>query len=108
MKKGDRVELKMQKILRRGMVLDDTVYQCEFLQYDEREECLYLLTNSAKLEAFSLDVVYSCEIWTDTERMQCTGRVKERYCQEDGKTLKIEIENGFYKITIKSVDKQMA
>lgn len=108
MRRGDMVEIKMQKTLRKGMKLEDAVYSCEFLKYDEKKECLYLLTKSAELSIFSLDAIYFCEIQTGIECMQCTGRVKERYCQKEGKTLKIEIENGFYKINIKSVDKQRA
>lgn len=108
MKKVDRVEIKMQKTLREGLKLDDTVYSCDFLRYDGRRECLYLLVNSAELTAFSLDAIYFCEMQSGTEILQCTGRVKERYSQKSGKILKIEIENGFYKINIKSVDKQMA
>ena len=78
MKRGDRVEIKMQKTLCKGMVLDETVYFCEFLKYDEKKECLYLVTKSAELSMFSLDAIYFCGIQTDTKCMQCTGRVKER------------------------------
>ena len=108
MKKVDRVEIKMQKTLCLGMTLDDTVYVCDYLRYDSRKECLYLLVDSAELTDFSLDAIYFCEMQSGDEVLQCTGRIKERYQQSAGKILKIEIENGFYKINIKSVDKQMA
>lgn len=108
MKKVERVEIKMQKPLRVGMALDETVYRCDYLRYDSKRENLYLLVNSAELTDFSLDAIYFCEIQSGEELLQCTGRIKERYRQKAGKTLKIEIENGFYKINIKSVDKQMA
>lgn len=105
MKKIDRVELSMQKNLCIDGTLDETVYSCKFLRYDSRRECLYLLVDSAELTAFSLDATYFCEMQSGTEVLQCTGRIRERYCQNIGKTLKFEIENGFYKINIKSVDK---
>lgn len=105
MKKVDRVELKMQKAFRIGDAVDDTVYSCKFLRYDSRRECLYLVVDSVGLTAFSLDAIYLCEMQSGTEVLQCTGRIQERYCQKAGKTLKFEIENGFYKNNIKSVDK---
>lgn len=108
MKKVDRVEIKMQKTFCIGGVLDDTIYSCELLRYDSKKECLYLLVDSADLTAFSLDAIYFCEMQSGTEVLQCTGRIRERYSQKAGKTLRFEIENGFYKINIKSVDKQMA
>lgn len=108
MKRGDRVKIKMQKALRVGMKPEDKLHTCELLKYDYKKECLYLLVTSSKLTEFSLDAIYVCEIQNDTDILQCTGRIKERYCHEEGKLLKIEIENGFYKINIKSVDKQRA
>lgn len=107
MKKVERVELKMQKTLRVGDALDENVYSCEYLRFDSRKECLYLLVNSSELTAFSLDAIYFCELQSGKEILQCTGRIKERSNQKAGKILKLEIENGFYKINIKSVDKQM-
>lgn len=108
MKKVDRVDLKMQKVFCIDGTLDETVYSCELLRYDSKKECLYLLVQAADLTAFSLDAIYFCEMQSGTEVLQCTGRIRERYCQKAGKTLKFEIENGFYKINVKLVDKQMA
>ena len=108
MKKVERVEIKMHKSLQVGTVLDKTVYSCEYLRYDSRKECLYLLVNSAELTTFSLDAIYFCELQSGHEILQCTGRIKERSNQKAGKILKLEIENGFYKNNIKSVDKQKA
>ena len=51
---------------------------------------------------------YECVIQTEKEQLHCTGRIKERYYGMAGKTFKFEIENGFYKINLKQVDKQMA
>ena len=105
MKKVDRVEIYMQRTLRVGDTTDKTVYPCEYLRYDSRKECLYLLAKDTALTAFSLDAVYICELQTGDEELQCTGRMKERSNQPVGKVLKIEIENGFYKNNIKPVDK---
>ena len=101
MKRGYRADVKMQKSLCHDLELDGTVYQGELLQYNENKECIYILINSNDLTKISLDAIYVCEIYADTECLQCTGRVKERYCHELGNVLKMEIENGFYKINIK-------
>lgn len=101
MRRGDRVEIKMRKVLHSGVTLNENAYSCELLQYDEKEECLYLAVDQSELTVFSLDAIYFCEIQTETELLQCTGRIKERSRQKVGKVLKVEIENGFYKINIK-------
>lgn len=108
MGKVDTVELRMRKLLCAGVKTDEKVYLCELLRYDKKHEALYLTVTSEELTSISLDAVYDCEMKSGEEILQCTGRVKERYCQKDGKTIKFEIENGFYKINIKTVDKQMA
>ena len=105
MKKVERVEIKMNKQLCNGTTLDETVYFCELLKYDGKKESLYLEVNSAGLTAFSLDAIYDCKLQAGTEVLECTGRIKERYCQRDKKVLKFEIKNGFYKNSIKLVDK---
>ena len=108
MKKVDKVEIKMKKALCKSEKLDEQSYSCELLRYDSKKECLYFELGSADLTAFSLDAIYDCKLQSGTSVLECTGRIKERYCQKDKKTIKFEIENGFYKINIKLVDKQMA
>lgn len=108
MKKGDRATLSMRKTLCVGGVLDEQEHSATVLHYDEKQECIYFFLQSGKLTDLSLDAIYECKIQTDKERLDCTGRIKERYFGEAGKTFKFEIENGFYKINIKCVDKQMA
>lgn len=98
MKRGDRVELKMQKTLCEGVEFVDAVYSCQLLQYDDKRECLYLLSNSNELTVFSLDAIYVCEIQTDKGVLQCTGRIKERYCNAVGSIVNIQIINGFFKV----------
>lgn len=101
MRKGDRAELKMQKVLRTGQVSDDTVYTCVVSAYCAQQESLSLILQSGKLTDLSLDAIYTCEIHTEQEQLRCTGRIRERYCDIEGKILKMKIENGFYKINIK-------
>lgn len=109
MKKGSKVELRMRKVLHAAMEMDPKTYFCEILRYDIEQECIYLVLKGNSLSEVSLDAVFQCEIENAEEaeagKLHCTGRVKERYADENGQILKFEIENGFYKINIKSVDK---
>lgn len=108
MRKGDCAEIKMKKILCTGGSVDKNIYACSFLKYDAKEACIYLILQSAALDQLNLDAIYQCGIWTAQEKIDCTGRIKERYSSEQGKIIKFQVENGFYKISLKSVDKQMA
>ena len=101
MKKGDSATLCMKKTLRLGDVLDQNIYSGKVLLYDEQAQCIYFQLESVKLTAISLDAIYECAIQTQQVRLECTGRVKERYQGAEGKTIKFEIENGFYKINLK-------
>lgn len=101
MKKGDYITLYVKKTLRTGTVWNEDVYSGTVLQYDEKEESIYGILESGKLTDLSLDAIYECEIQTEMERMNCTGRIKERYRGRAGKIFKFEIENGFYKINLK-------
>lgn len=101
MRQGDSAALYMKKLLRAGDALDDDVYSSAVLQYDEKEECIYLRLESGRLTDLSLDAIYECKIQTEKEQLHCTGRIKERYRGVAGKTFKFEIENGFYKINLK-------
>lgn len=113
MKQGSSVELIMKKILRVGTMLDQKTYLCKILMYDIKQECIYLILENGSLPEISLDAIYECMIEQTEEmdlqeqphKMVCTGRVRDRYYDEHGQILKFEIENGFYKINIKSVDK---
>ena len=105
MRKGDNVELKMKKVLSMSGILDEHIQICNLLKYDEKQECLYFILQFGELTDLSLDAIYDCAIKSAEEQISCTGRIKERYQGEEGKTVKFEIENGFYKINLKSVDK---
>lgn len=107
MKRGDYAELKMKKVLHVGGVIDEKVQICSVLEFDENRECLYFLLQAGELTELSLDTIYECKIKSSDVQTNCTGRIKERYCGSDGKVIKFQIENGFYKINLKSVDKQI-
>lgn len=101
MRRGDSATLYMKKTLRAGDRLDEGIYSGEVLRYDEKKECIYFRLEPGKLTELSLDAIYECKIETEKERLNCTGRIKERYCGAAGKIFKFEIENGFYKINLK-------
>ena len=105
MKKVDSVEIKMKKTLCTGAKIDDHTFVCELLRYDSRRESLYFEAGTSDLTMFSLDAIYECKLQSGTSILECTGRIKERYCQGNKKVIKFEIENGFYKNNIKLVDK---
>ena len=107
MRRGDQAELRVKKVLLSGIVPDGLVHRCKVLSLNEKEECIYLLLEESELEELSLDNIYECAIESKDRIIKCTGRIKERYRGPEGKKLKVQIENGFYKINIKSVDKQI-
>lgn len=106
MRKVDCVEIKMKKVLCTGDKLDEHTFVCELLRYDSKRESLYLEVSTSDLTAFSLDAIYECKLQSGFSVLECTGRIKERYCQGNKNVIKLEIENGFYKNNIKLVDKQ--
>ena len=101
MKKGEYVELHMVKNLLSGKECDDIIYTGELIEYDKEEESVFIILRSGELEDLSLDGIYKCSILEEKVRMECTGRIRQRYNGRDGKTLQIEIKNGFYKINLK-------
>lgn len=103
MTKGASAWLNAEKMLRTGEKKEEKVHLCDVLQYDEVKECMYLRLRSSELTEISPDIVYSCKIEDGESRIACTGRVRERYNGQYGKMLKFQIENGFYKINIKSL-----
>ena len=107
MKKVDCVEIKMKKALCTGAKLDEHTFVCNLLRYDSKRESLYLEVGTSDLTMFSLDAIYECKLQSGSSVLECTGRIKERYCQGNKKVIKFVIENGFYKNNIKLVDKQM-
>ena len=105
MKPGNDAKLLMKKTLRKGGNLDENLYLCKVFRYDVKLESIYLVLENDELTALSLDGIYECRIHEAERDVFCTGRIRERYHSEAGKILKFEIENGFNKINLKSVDK---
>ena len=104
MKKGDLAKLTLRKTLCKEEIKEKGTHVCSVLQYDGKQECIFLqLQKSLPLERVSLDAIYLCEIESEDGTEACTGRVKERYQDERGNILRFQIENGFYKINIKSL-----
>lgn len=107
MRRGERAELRAKKVLISGCIPDGLMHTCRVLYLNEKEECIYLLVEESELEELSLDNVYECKIKSKDSIIKCSGRIRERYIGTEGKIIKFQIENGFYKINIKSVDKQI-
>lgn len=105
MRQGDKARLTVKKHLRKNYIKSFGSLEGTVLRYDSKEATLYLILENEELTGVSLDIIYGCEVISNDEKMTFTGRVKERYYNELGKILKIEIENGFYKISLNSVDK---
>lgn len=97
--------LTMKKNLCAGREIDEKEYMCRVLKYDAKHEKLYLVLENAFLPELSLDAIYECNMRQEESVIMCTGRIRERYQNDHGKILKLEIKNGFYKINVKSVDK---
>ena len=79
-------------------IFDEATRQCRVEKYDPEEDYIYLELKEDELTVISLDAKYRCYISTRTELLYCTGVVKERYCRDDRKFLKLRIENGFYNV----------
>ena len=107
MRKGDSVELKMEKVLRAEDTKDKAAYACTVLGYDMGRECVCLLLETGNLTDISLDAIYSCQIQSEEEQISCTGRICDRYHGKAGKIIEFQIKSGFYKINLKSVDKHI-
>ena len=97
MYEGCAAQLRMERGVLQETFLDETVYQCKVIAYDEEGETLYLAAEDANLTSFSLDGIYECGIDDEKESLICKGLVKERYWNKAGKVLRFKIQNGFYK-----------
>ncbi len=100
MNKGEHATIKMQKTLCVGTILDEKEYPCEVLQYDEKNELLYLALIGEQLTKISLDAFYECVVEGE-EPISCMCKVHERYLEGTSAVIKLQIKNGFYKINIK-------
>lgn len=106
MKKGQKARIITKKALKEGILEQKYTYDCTVWNYDSEKEHLYFLLEGDDLESVLMDYIYDCEIFSESERQYCEGIIKERYHCEWGNMLEIQVRNGFYKNTIKLVDKQ--
>ena len=97
MYEGCAAQLRMERGILHDTFLDETVYECKVIAYDEEKETLYLAAEDANLTSFSLDGIYECGIDDEKESVICKGIVKERYWNKAGKVMRFKIQNGFYK-----------
>jgi hypothetical protein len=100
-KHEDKVLVKMQRPLCMDGFTDETEYQGHLIKYEEEKECIFISMDTQTIENLSLDALYECEIHTEKNVIKCTGVIQERYCGTYGKTIKLIVKNGFYKINIK-------
>ena len=107
MNRGDMVELNMHKMLCVGKIKDAKTYLGVLQEYRATQEQMDIILQEGTLTELSLDAIYTCTIHSQSEQVCCTGRVRERYCNENGKMFVFDIDNGFYKININKVDNQM-
>ena len=92
--------IKMKKALKRGAKLSAHTYECVVWKYEEKTESIYLNV-SCPLTDISLDAIYECKVMGVKQEIIMTGRVVERYICESGYVIKIHIQTGFYKNSIK-------
>ncbi|MFI3171595.1 MAG: hypothetical protein R3Y58_04400 [Eubacteriales bacterium] len=92
------VELKMKKMLLKGMTLDKNVYICKVESYESQEKKMTIITEQETLCKLQLDAIYQCDIYGEDKNLSCEGFIKERYQSEEGNLLTFYIENGFYEI----------
>ena len=101
MKQGNVTKLTMIKPLCAGQMLDEKAYECELLSYDRQQEMISVILKEGELRQLSLDAIYECQIYTEDAAFSCTGKIVERFCDQQGNNIKLQVKNGFYKISIK-------
>lgn len=98
MEVGSIVKVTMEKVLKKGLELDNKEYFCEILSYDEESQMLHLGCERKVLTELSLDARYRCLCEEDEYEVYCLGLIRERFENEEGSVVQFFIENGFYKI----------
>ncbi len=105
MKSGSLAWIQMKKQLKKGLETDEQVYSGKIYRYDAKNEQVFVSVSADALPKLSLDAIYECRIQDGEDGLLCTGRIRERFHGEGQHIVKFEIENGFYKICLNSVDK---
>lgn len=106
MKKGQNARLIVKTALKAGISKQDLAYDCTVWSYNPDTERMRLLLTCDEMENVLLDYLYECEIYEEDTKQYCEGIIKERYHCEYGNMIEYQVRNGFYKNTIKLVDKQ--
>ena len=89
--------LKIHRMILKDSFFDRCHYSCKVITYRPEEEFIYLLSEGTELTAFSLDGLYECRIEDENCMNICKGMIRERYWNKQGKVIKFQIQNGFYK-----------
>ncbi len=95
----------MKKQLKKGLETEKEIYAGKVYRYDAKSEQLFVSILEDVLPKLSLDAIYECRIQEEDGGLLCTGRIRERFHGEGQQMVQFEIENGFYKICLNSVDK---
>ena len=98
---GKSASLKMSKPLIENLELDNNIFQCEIMQYDESGEKLLLRLKNNQIERLSLSAIYDCQISLIDKELLCKGIIKERYSDASGSIVSFAIETGIYEINVK-------
>ena len=100
MYEGNVVELRQKEVLL-DIPLNEQAYHGNILVQDEEQ--LAILLSEDKLKEISLDTIYECRIFLDTNDVLCEGRVSERYISQTGRIVLFQIQKGFYELNVKEV-----
>lgn len=98
---GCPVELWMEQILLEDEEIEERTHYCKVMEYDEMKEQLTMMLRGEEVSVISLDVIYGCKIMDGERYAKCQGRVLERYLSKQGNMIVFQVEDGFYKNTVK-------
>jgi len=96
MYEGCKVDLQMQRMISADGIFDETTRYFKIKRYEANDDFMTLLAKDSDLTVLSLDAKYQCYIHTGTEKLNCSGVIRERFQSEDGNVVIFRIENGFY------------
>ncbi len=105
MRIGNDAKIQMKKNLKKNGEISTKTISCKVLGYQTQKERILLIVRDVELVEISLDAIYECVIWDEERGVRSTGKIRERYQNMYGNVIEFEIENGFYKININSIDK---
>ena len=92
--------IRMIRVILQDGYFDENTYECQVVTYNSEKECIYLIVGENELPGFSLDGVYECVIRSEKEEIKCHGIIKERFLNELGRIVVLNVINGFYKNSV--------